>query len=43
MKLKKFTLTNILISSIIILGIYFISNVTRLCDDELLKFKKYLN
>lgn len=43
MKLKKFTLTNILISSIIILGIYFISNVTRLYDDELLKFKKYLN
>lgn len=43
MKLKKFTLTNILISSIIILGIYFILNVTRLYDDELLKFKKYLN
>lgn len=44
MTLKKFTLTNIIISFILILGTYIISDCTRFyTDNQLLKFKKYLN
>lgn len=44
MTLKKFTLSNLIISFMLIIGAYFISSYTRFyTDSQIFKFRKYLN